>query len=299
MKKLIYLLLYGIVTAVVLVGCSSSVSAKHSKGNINQSAPNDSYKNASPSNTSTNQASANPNGSDADSAPASNQQDGKAALTKPQTEQKYMIRLDAKSYSVSYTDEAEKKFIFATMTDRGVVWTPAPELADKNSIVNIHPITPITFYLSPKSEKDLTVQKSVKLFSLPLTVTKKSIPEPLYSFVEGVHASGAWLVYTTAYKPTEVPQSPWFELHVYNLQTKKDRRVATLHYAGGYHYGYNIYKTKIFYWQESPGPDPNPLIDKYYVYDILTNKTKEIRHNSNDNTDVIRYDGNKISLDMM
>ncbi|MBW5445532.1 hypothetical protein GE107_05575 [Cohnella sp. CFH 77786] len=288
MKKQFYLLLCGIITAVVLVGCSAS--AKQSKDNASQS---------SPSKTPPSQASTPKDDNHTDSFSNSNHPDNQVVSTTPETKKQYTISLDGKSYSVSYSDVAEKHFIFATMTDRGVVWTPAPQLADKDSVLNIHPITPITFYLSPKSEEHLTVQKSVKLFSLPLSVTKKPVTVTSYAYVMGIHASGSWLVYTTAYKPTEVPQNAWYELHVYNLQTKKDRRVATLHDAGGYHYGYNIYKTKIFYWQESPGQDPNPLIDKYYVYDMSTNETKEDRHNSNDPSGVIRYNGNKISLDLM
>lgn len=139
--------------------------------------------------------------------------------SKSDTKNTTVINLDHVSYTLPIISEKFKKYSFATKTNAGIVWAPAPERAKSNDSSVYYPATPYILYLSNPNVHYLNVKQSEKLIEL------QSGENDVFQNLRTIHGVGDYLVYHTTLNGEGMAQgfkSQAWVMKVNEPQSKKE-----------------------------------------------------------------------------
>lgn len=183
------------------------------------------------------------------------------------------IQIDQNEFHFQYHSELTKDKIVATMTGRGIVWAPDPEMVDASSVLDKIPKEPFKLYLNKNANSNISVQNSDFIYSFPLKDSKDN-----YFFLDKLYGIGNHVIITAYLRMKGVPQATICKLYDLNLDSKKVALITNYHISGGnfFEFGINKETNDIVYIQTKPYG--NDYKKEAHIYHIITGKTEEIEN---------------------
>ncbi|AIQ44312.1 hypothetical protein MKZ24_05590 [Paenibacillus sp. FSL R7-0297] len=204
------------------------------------------------------------------------------------------VQIGEESYSIPLNDEKTKKYNFAVNTLAGIVWLPAPkmEIAPGTETNPFYfPTEPFVFYLSSPNEKILTLEKSKKLFTLPLKDSAATL------IVDDLFGFGDYILYHTSSVFTDGAQPLRQQTWIMKVEDPSYNRVINeFHSTGGDSYKYATDQIENLYiWVSvTPGNSDGSSNSEAYVYNISTGKKVKLEDYSlsGQSSDSIKFNYN-------
>lgn len=186
------------------------------------------------------------------------------------------VQIGEDSYTIALNDEKTEKYNFAVKTSAGIVWLPSPKMeitpgTETNPFY--FPTEPFIFYLSSPDEKLLVVEKSKKLFTLPLKDGEATM------MVDDVFGFGDYILYHTSSVFTDGAQPLRQQAWVMKVEDPSYNKVIKeFHSTGGDSYRYATdEKENLYIWVSVvPGNADGSSNSEAYVYNISTGKKEKL-----------------------
>lgn len=192
------------------------------------------------------------------------------------TQSNKTIQIDGAIYTLPLNNEHTEKYNFAVKTSTGIVWLPSPKMniapgTETNPFY--YPIEPFTFYLSSPEEQLLVVEKSKKLFTLPLNDGEAVL------VVRDVFGLGDYILYHTYSIFTDGAQPMREQAWVMKVDDPaSNKEIAQFHSSGGKFYSYAVDEKEKLYISVSilPGNADGSYSYEVYVYNVLTGDKERV-----------------------
>lgn len=181
------------------------------------------------------------------------------------------LTLSGKSYTFRIeSDESNKKFIKAALTDQGVVWGPAPKMAPAESELDQIPVEPFSMYLNSKAKGVIDKDNSILLVTLPLK------ENDAFVFLGNIYGNKNHVLYTTYVKKAGMNQAIYNQLFILDLTTNKSVEITQFKEGGGefFNFGINSDTDDVVYIQSSPSGDT--ISGKGSVYHLKTDEVEAL-----------------------
>ncbi|CQR52754.1 hypothetical protein [Paenibacillus riograndensis] len=193
----------------------------------------------------------------------------------PEVRHSVSIDLQGKSYVFPAGIPGTERYNFATVTAKGIVWSPAPKLEREGSNPVWIPLEPFSLYLSDPANPQLGISAARKLFTQPLP--EKSNEYTKLGSLRGVGDYVIYHTYTMFRGGAQALKSQAWAMKIGD--SAQPAEILSFHAAGGYLYFWGIEEQEKLYVSVSqiPGNADGSYTYEVYVYS-MADKRKEKLH---------------------
>lgn len=184
------------------------------------------------------------------------------------------IDLQGKSYDFPAGIPGTERYNFATVTARGIVWSPAPKLEGEGSNPVWIPLEPFSLYLSGPANPQLDTSTARKLFT-------QTLPEKFneYTKLSSLQGAGDYIIYHTYTMFRGGAQALKSQAWAMKVgDSAQPAEILSYHAAGGYLYFWGIEEQEKLYVSVSqiPGNADGSYTYEVYVYSLAEGRKEKL-----------------------